>query len=209
MDRPAPISVIVARFEDLVSRGLCSLIAGDSELRLVAAEVPHERIDRAISDHAPQVALINYAALRSPIEVHELTRGHPHTAVMVLAGRPSAAECNQMLAFGAIACLSKETEARDILSAVHLASRGLQVLPRAPAGVGTPELPGAGPDLLTAREADVLAHLQQGRSNAEIAAALQVGVETVRTHARHIYRKLGVRTRRELGTLRVATPPGA
>jgi DNA-binding CsgD family transcriptional regulator len=28
-----------------------------------------------------------------------------------------------------------------------------------------------------------------------------VGVETVRTHARNIYRKLGVKTRRELATL--------
>ena len=40
--------------------------------------------------------------------------------------------------------------------------------------------------------------LQQGRSNAQIALALQVGVETVRTHARNIYRKLGVSSRREL-----------
>ncbi len=40
--------------------------------------------------------------------------------------------------------------------------------------------------------------LQGGSSNAEIAAALSVGVETVRTHARNIYRKLGVSTRREL-----------
>ena len=56
----------------------------------------------------------------------------------------------------------------------------------------------AGPELLTPREADVLDLLQRGRSNAEIAANLHVSVETVRTHARHIYRKLGVRTRREL-----------
>ena len=40
--------------------------------------------------------------------------------------------------------------------------------------------------------------LQGGRSNAEIAASLHVGVETVRTHARNIYRKLGVSSRREL-----------
>jgi ATP/maltotriose-dependent transcriptional regulator MalT len=44
----------------------------------------------------------------------------------------------------------------------------------------------------------VLALLQDGRSNTEIAAALQIGVETVRTHARHVYKKLGVRTRRDL-----------
>jgi DNA-binding NarL/FixJ family response regulator len=47
----------------------------------------------------------------------------------------------------------------------------------------------------------VLELLQHGRSNAEIALALGVGVETVRTHARNIYRKLGVKTRRELATL--------
>ncbi|MGO9752463.1 MAG: response regulator transcription factor [Solirubrobacteraceae bacterium] len=40
------------------------------------------------------------------------------------------------------------------------------------------------------------------RSNAEIATALRVSVETVRTHARHVYRKLGVSTRRELVTHR-------
>ena len=40
--------------------------------------------------------------------------------------------------------------------------------------------------------------LHSGRSNREIAAALQIGVETVRTHARNIYRKLGVSSRREL-----------
>jgi DNA-binding CsgD family transcriptional regulator len=44
----------------------------------------------------------------------------------------------------------------------------------------------------------VLELLQGGHSNAEIAAALQVGIETVRTHTRHIYRKLGVKTRKEL-----------
>ncbi len=44
----------------------------------------------------------------------------------------------------------------------------------------------------------MLAGLQQRRSNAQIAAELHVSIETVRTHARHIYRKLGVSSRREL-----------
>ena len=68
-----------------------------------------------------------------------------------------------------------------------------------PGANGSAEQEPYGPDLLTQREADVLELLQQGASNAEIAAKLTVGVETVRTHARNIYRKLGVRTRRELG----------
>jgi DNA-binding CsgD family transcriptional regulator len=58
-----------------------------------------------------------------------------------------------------------------------------------------------GTQLLTTREAQVLPMLQQGASSKEIAAALQIGVETVRTHARHIYRKFGVASRRALETL--------
>jgi DNA-binding NarL/FixJ family response regulator len=102
-----------------------------------------------------------------------------------------------MLAFGATACLSKSSEARDVLHAIHLASRGLHVLPPAQAAQ---ILPG-GPDVLTPRETEVMELLRVGRSNAEIAHTLSVSVETVRTHARRIYRKLGVRTRRELRAL--------
>jgi DNA-binding CsgD family transcriptional regulator len=40
--------------------------------------------------------------------------------------------------------------------------------------------------------------LRSGRSNAEIAHTLHVSIETVRTHARRVYRKLGVGSRREL-----------
>ena len=43
--------------------------------------------------------------------------------------------------------------------------------------------------------------LQQSLSNSEIAGVLHVGKETVRTHARSIYRKLGMQNRRELASL--------
>jgi LuxR family maltose regulon positive regulatory protein len=64
------------------------------------------------------------------------------------------------------------------------------------------------PELLTAREAEVLAHLDQGLSNKAIAQRLLVSAGTVKTHTHRIYRKLGVRSRtaaiaraRELGLL--------
>jgi DNA-binding NarL/FixJ family response regulator len=192
----AQVVVVVARFEDLVDRGLRALIDEDDHIELRAAGVPHERLAAAIETHRAQVALLNYGSLRTPLEVRELVATHPDTHLIVLANRPSPAECNQMLAFGATACLSKETQARDVLSAIHLASRGLQVLRRTEAEVDA--LPSSGPELLTPREAAVLELLQGGRSNGEIAAQLHIGVETVRTHARSIYRKLGIRSRREL-----------
>ncbi len=142
----------------------------------------------------PLVAILNFATLSSAAELRELHRAFPNTRLMVLANRPTAAESRQMVSFGATACLSKSTQARDVLHAIHLASRGMHVLP--PAVIDDHDPPG--PELLTPREADVLELLQTGRSNAEIAQPLHVSVETVRTHARRVYRKLGVRTRREL-----------
>lgn len=202
MSLRSPVSVMIARFEDLVGRGLRALIEEDANLAVVAHDVPHKQIAAEVAALRPQVLLLNFGSLDSPIEVRELSGSHPATRLIVLANRPSPAECNQMLAFGATACLSKETQARDVLSAIHLASRGLHVLPRsaaAPAeGVGGHRVP---PQLLTPREADVLEQLQRGRSNGEIAAELHVGVETVRTHARNIYRKLGVRSRRDLARI--------
>ena len=190
------ISVLLARFEDVVNRGLRALLDEDESLELVAVDVSHETLRDELHAHVPGVAVLNFGSLSSPVEVRELHRTFPRTRLIVLANRPSQSESRQMLAFGATACLSKSTEARDILQAIHLASRGLQVLPP----VAPSKSAAAGPDLLTARETEVLELLSSGRSNAEIAAALHISVETVRTHARRVYRKLGVSTRRELRT---------
>ncbi len=194
MHTRAPVTVALARFEDIVARGLQALIEEDANLQLVAAGIQHERLSDMIGETRPQVAILNFGSLSSASEMRELHRAFPHTRLVVLANRPTTAECRQMLAFGATACLAKSTEARDVLHAIHLASRGLHVLP--PVAIDHREP--VGPDLLTPREAEVLELLQSGRSNAEIAAVLHVGIETVRTHTRRIYRKLGVRTRREL-----------
>lgn len=199
MEARTRVRLVIAQFEDLVARGLAALVAEDDSIEVVAAGAAHDQLERAVARHAPDVAIVNFGSLRSPNDVRALHSLHPGTRLVVLANRPSPSECNQMLAFGATACLSKETQARDILNAIHLASRGLHVLPKTAAEFGMSRMPG--PELLTPREADVLELLQLGRSNAEIAMALHVGIETVRTHARNIYRKLGVRTRRELANM--------
>jgi DNA-binding NarL/FixJ family response regulator len=193
----SPITIALARFEDLISRGLRALIEEDPSLELVAFDVPHTDLPANLTIHAPRVAILNFGSLRSAGEIRELHYAHPNTHLVVLGNRPTPAESSQMLSFGATACLAKTTQSRDVLTAIHLASRGLHVLPTTGSGRDGGEGM-AGPELLTPREADVLDLLQHGRSNAEIAATLHVSVETVRTHARHIYRKLGVRTRREL-----------
>ena len=202
----SPVTIVSADFEDLVAVGLEQLISEDPNLELVASRVAVGGIQRTLDDKRPDVVLVNFGSLPSPAAVFQLHQSHPETRIVVLANRPSAAECNQMLAFGATACISKETEGRDVINAIHLASRGMHILPRSADPAGGPgagerfELSGS--DVLTPREADVLELLQDGLTNAEIAHRLQIGVETVRTHARNVYRKLGVSTRREIARLR-------
>lgn len=193
MPANTPVSVVLSSFEDIVSLGLRILIEEDPSLELLASGVTPEELTASLDTNRPRVAIVNYGSLNSPTQLRELSQRFPETRLVVLANRPTPGECRQMLAFGATACLAKSTEARDVLHAIHLASRGLTVLP--PATLDAPQL---GQEILTAREADVLELLQGGRSNAEIAQALHVSIETVRTHVRRILRKLGVANRREL-----------
>jgi len=191
-------TVVAGRFEDLIAKGLEVVIGDDPHLELAARDVPLSEIESVTAKHSPAVVLLNFAALSSPAEVQALAQRMPDARILVLATRPTAAECTQMLAFGATGCLSKETEARDVVNAIHLASRGMHVLPRSAAAGGGVDRLGMEGTELTAREAEVLELLQDGYTNSEIAEALSIGVETVRTHARSIYRKLGVPSRREL-----------
>ncbi len=198
------VSVVVAKFEDLVAIGLTHLVNEDPNLRILDDEVLPSAIERSIETHKPDVAVLNFGSLTSAAQVFQLHQSYPDTRLVVLANRPTASECNQMLSFGATACLSKETQGRDVVNAIHLASRGMHVLPRSAAtGNGDPGVKGS--DLLTPREADVLELLQDGATNAQIAQTLTIGLETVRTHARNIYRKLGISSRRDLA--RLARPP--
>ena len=171
----------------------------DERVEVLATDVPMDRLEAAIAEIEPAVAVIDFGALRSPIQVHQLHEAQPETQVVIMVDRATASEANQLVAFGATAVIQRDTQRRDVLTAIHLASRGMHVLPGAG---GASSEQAYGPDLLTKREAEVLDLLQQNASNAEIAQKLHVGVETVRTHARNIYRKLGVTSRRDLAAAR-------
>jgi DNA-binding NarL/FixJ family response regulator len=199
MPTHAPITVVLAHFDDLFAGGLRELIGRDPSLAIVAADVEYERIGVVLRAHRPAVAILDLDALAKPVEVRELSARHPATRLVLLGGDPAPVECAQLLAFGASACLRRDTQSRDVINAIHLASRGLQVIPRTPAvGASAGGGPVAAGGLLSRREAEVLPLLQRGDSNAQIALVLGVGVETIRTHARSIYRKLGVVSRRDL-----------
>ncbi len=96
MQPRAPITVVTARFEDLVSRGLDALVREDQALSLVARDVEPEALDRRLAELEPTVAILNFGALRSPADVHRTHAAHPRTRLLVLADRPTSAQATQI-----------------------------------------------------------------------------------------------------------------
>jgi DNA-binding NarL/FixJ family response regulator len=190
------VTVATARFGDLLGTGLRQILADDRTVRLVATDVALEALDEV----RPAVLVLPFDVPGGAGAVRRLRVDYPGTRLVLLGHSPGSFACREMLSAGASACVGTTTEARDIVNAVHLAARGLHLLPPFEPEAARPSAaPGVLPDPITPREADVLEHLKAGRTNAQIALALCIGVETVRSHARSIYRKLGVSSRHEIG----------
>ncbi|MFI6733179.1 response regulator transcription factor [Nonomuraea sp. NPDC050451] len=93
---------------------------------------------------------------------------------------------------GAAGYVLKRSPAADLVTAIRL--RDGVLFPDALRRIAAPRPRAAAHDL-TPRELDVLRHLARGLSNAEIAAALYVTRETVKTHVGNVLDQLGARDR--------------
>lgn len=121
----------------------------------------------------------------------------------------SAAELAPRLPQGAIVAITLPSPRRNELDAVRIAAAaGVRGFLRTDASTsqiaalvreGSATAPTARPDLtsrlLTKREIEVLAGMSRGRSNAEIGRELFLSEDTIKTHARRLFRKLGAHDR--------------
>ncbi len=94
----------------------------------------------------------------------------------------------QLLAVGGAGLLTPDLSAEQMMGTIRAALVG-ETPPVA--------VEARGPEELSERVREVLSLLCTGATNREIAAAMEVGIETVKKHAGALYRKLGVRNRTE------------
>ena len=99
---------------------------------------------------------------------------------------------------GARALLRREVDGPRLLAAAGAAAKGLVVLDVPPSALAPGAIhPGAGDELLTPRETEVLGLLAEGLANKAIAARLGVTEHTAKFHVNAILRKLGAQSRTE------------
>ncbi len=187
--RHPPISVVLGELHDLAGVGLRSEIEADPQFQVHAADVNLARLSTTIADFEPSVAVIDDVGLGYVRRIHEAQPGAADTGLVVLVGSFAKAEGYGFDTPGRVVCLSKQLPIRTILAALVLTAEGMRVST-------VPELTSLG--LLTDRERQVYVLLREGKSNAQIALALHIGVETVKTHVHSILGKFGVRSRVEL-----------
>lgn len=191
------VTVVLGRFGPVIAQGLRQVLSNDPTIRVVGEGLGSTQLEDIVLERRPDVAILNEACVVTPDLPRRLRDRLPRLGLIVLAARPTRAHAMRLLAFGVTSCLPTDASAADISTAIHLAAKGVTVLDATEAPSPHAPSPG-GANTLTRRESDVLECLRLGQKNAEIALALGISVETVRSHAKRVYRKLGVRTRQDL-----------
>lgn len=195
------INVLIVDDHAVLRHGLRLILQEDPDLVVVGeAAAGAEAVTQALS-LAPDVVLMDIELPdMSGIEATRRIRATcPQTRILILTVSDRNEDLLGAFKAGARGYLLKHMESKDVLAAIHRVAAGEAILPPNLAARLLNELaePGPTPEDLTDRERDVLGYVAQGLGNKEIAAALNISENTVKTHVRHIMSKLNMRSRAE------------
>jgi DNA-binding NarL/FixJ family response regulator len=198
------ITVVVVDDQALVRGGLCSILATQPDIDVVAEAGDGDEAVRVVTQLRPDVVLMD---VRMPgtdgIEAAARLVDGPSRILMLTTFDMDEYVYAAMKA-GASGFLLKDAPPESLVEAIRSVARGdallapaitrrlIEEFVRRPApGATSPEALA----VLTPREREVLAEIAHGRSNGEIAARLFLSEATVKTHVTHTLTKLRLRDR--------------
>ena len=189
------ISIALVDDHRVVSRSLKAYLESFPDMRVVGVASTGEELLERLDAWRPQIVLQDLL-LPGGINGIETTRRilarAPSVRVIALTASIDESRMVGALRAGAVGYVRKDAEPETLLAAVRTVAQGKTYIDPS---IGPLIRSGSAHDSLTPRETAVLRQLALGRSTREIAAALDIGDETVKTHVANLLAKLGVENR--------------
>jgi DNA-binding NarL/FixJ family response regulator len=202
---PEPIKILIVEDDSAVREGLRQLINGSEGFTCDQACNSAEEALSVLPGYNPDVILmdINLPKMNGIECVICIKNAYPDIQVMMLTVFDNTDEIFKSLSAGASGYLLKKTPSAKLLEAIKdLANGGSpmssEIARKVVQTFHKPSFHQFPEASLTAREEEILSYLAKGYLYKEIAVALFINIETVRTHIHKIYQKLQVRTRTEM-----------
>jgi DNA-binding NarL/FixJ family response regulator len=195
------VRVLIADDHEVVRRGLRGLIESHPGWRICGeATTGREAVEKS-KELKPDVVVmdITMPELNGLDATRQILKAVPRTQVLILTIHASEQLVHDVVAAGARGYVLKSDAGRDLVAAIEaLAHRKPFFTPTLTEmvlrGLGKPIAPGKEPmathSPLSPREREIVQLLAEGKSNKEVATALNISVNTVETHRANIMLKL-------------------
>lgn len=199
-----PIRISIVEDDDRIRNMFIILLEGAEGFRCVSAYPNAEDALADLPSKKPDIVLmdINLPGMNGIECVKKLKAEEPDISVVMLTVYEDNERIFQSLQAGAVGYLLKSTSPSDILESLKDVNDGgapmsAQIARKVVQSFHKPEKSSKKLESLTDREQEILSLLATGYMYKEIADELHVSMDTVKSHIRHIYDKLQVRSKTE------------
>lgn len=193
----------------MVREGLVAMLSHYEDIEVVATCADGNEALEKVAETDPDVVLmdIKMGGLNGFETTRMLLERKPEAKVVFLTIFEDAESIRQALQAGGSGYILKQVTQDKLAEAIRRAYQGEKVIDpelfgrvvsdyaRLAQGSASSSEKAAAVVDLTVREKEILKYLVQGLTNKEIAAATHLATDTIKTHLRNIYRKLGVKNR--------------
>ena len=192
------INVLLADDHALVRRGFRRLLEDDPALRVVGEASTGDEAITLAATLVPDVIVMDAAmpGTNGLLATKAIVAARPEAVVLMLSMHSEDTLVRQALDAGARGYILKNAIDLDLAAAVKRVAAGERVID--PALMKPQPLPGERHRRLTKRELEVLQLVCDGLNNREIAAKLELSINTVAVHRANIMSALGVHKTAEL-----------